>query len=96
MDGKNIRKQRGIPVTTLLRIAPVGSRLDLEIEDIRRIFAIKYREYPGEDTLAIGGLDKNDLVDAGFEKVEVFGGHATGFLTGARKFTVDRITTSSF
>ena len=96
MDGKNIRKQRGIPVTTFLRIAPIGSRLDFEIEDIRRIFAIKYREYPGEDTFTICGLDKNDLVDAGFEQFEVFGGHSTEFLTGARKFTVDRITTSSF
>ena len=53
----------------------VGTRFNLQEEDVGSLLGIEDEEDLSEKPLALNGLQRNNEVDAGFEKSEIFSCH---------------------
>ena len=55
-----------------------GAGLESEVEEVGGVAFVEDEEGLGEVRGGLGGLEEDDLIDAGFEEGEVFGGHGWG------------------
>lgn len=90
-----IGQQNRMPCRPLLYPRAFRTRDDLETEEIRRVALIENKEYLSEQAVALDSFEANHLVDQGWKKGAIRLGHfCTEGRSGARKFTVERSTTS--
>jgi len=90
----DIRQQDRVAIGPFLHIA-ARRGLHLEAKEVRRVAFVEDDEDLRQHTLSVRHLQLDHFVDLPFEEVLLILGHdLTGWRSGARKFTVDRRTTS--
>jgi hypothetical protein len=75
MNRSDIGEKRRMAAASYRDKIAIGTRFDLQIEDVGSVLGIEDEEDLSEEPLALDGLQRNDEVDAGFEKSEIFTGH---------------------
>jgi len=75
MNRSDIGEKRRMAAASYRYKVAVGTRFDLQVEDVGGLFTVEDEEDLSEEPLAFDGLQRNHEVDAGFEKSEIFTSH---------------------
>ena len=75
MNRSDIGEKRRMAAASYRYKVAVGTRFDLQVEDVGGLFTVEDEEDLSEEPLALDGLQRNNEVDAGFEKSEIFTSH---------------------
>jgi hypothetical protein len=82
MNRSDIGEKRRTAAASYRDKIAIGTRFDLQVEDVGSIPVIEDEEDLSEELLALDGLQRNHAVDAGFEKSEIFTSHCNRLVRG--------------
>ncbi len=75
MNRSDIGKKHRMAAASYRDKIAIRTRLHLQEEDVGGLFAVEDEEDLSEEPLALNSLQRNNEVDAGFEKSEIFSRH---------------------